>query len=161
MRRSSRRPEVEVADAVHADIDQRRLEQELASDAVAAGVREERRVELAEEIEVAGSHGSDRTDLRRSGGVEDRRKSGEATLDLFDIDDVGLVDAGLGPSGGHIVDLDGQSRPGLGVEGGETGEQCRVLEGTQQFDAGDGLLEFTVRSARRCPSSLRSCSAVC
>ena len=74
--------------------------------------------------------------------MEDRRKSGEATLDLFDIDDVGLVDAGLGPSGGHIVDLDGQSRPGLGVEGGETGEQCRVLEGTQQFDAGDGLLEL-------------------
>ena len=54
--------------------------------------------------------------------MEDRRESGEAAFDLFDVDDVGLVDAGLGPGGGHIVDLDGQRRPGLRVEGGEAGE---------------------------------------
>ena len=106
---------------------------------------------MAEEVEVARAHRSDRTDLFGCGGVEDCRQPREAGFDLLDIDDVGLVDAGLGPGGGHVVDLDGQRWSSLGVVGGETGEQRGFLERTQVFDACDGLFEFTVQVGTALP----------
>ena len=74
--------------------------------------------------------------------MEHRGEPGESALDLLDVDDVGLVDPGLGTGGGDVVDLHRECGAARVVEGGEAGEDRRVLERAEELDAGDDLLEL-------------------
>ena len=61
--------------------------------------------QLVEDLQVNGAGGTDGPDERRALALEDGDEARDAALDGFVEDDVGLVEARLGPGVGVVVDL--------------------------------------------------------
>ena len=74
------------------------------------GEHQDRLAVGAQQLDIGGADAAHRPDLGRQVGMEDRHHSGQAALDLFDVDDVRLGDAVLRPAGRGVVDLDRDHR---------------------------------------------------
>src|SRR5581483_4933302 len=122
---AGRLPLVAVGGGVVADVDQRCPADLVLEDGVGPRVGEQGPVERAGDGDVGGAGRAHRPDRRRVLGVEDGGEAGQAAFDELFVDDVGLVEAALGPGGGGVVDLDHERRP-VGRRPGDAGERRRA-----------------------------------
>ncbi len=120
-------------EVVHADVDHRRLPDQLLEVPVGPGVREQRVVQRGQQSDVGRAGRADRADRIGHGGVVDGGEAGEAALHHLLEDHVGFIDPLLRPGGTDVVDLHHQGRVPGGVatdpdpgQRGVTGERDRL-----------------------------------
>ncbi len=109
---------------------------------VGAGPHENRLVQRSEDRNVRRSRRAHWADFGRGLGVEDGRKSGEASLHLGDVDKVSVIESRVGAGRSGVVDLDHHRRPfgNRRIGKGKSGKRRRTgrLLGRERSSLHDG-----------------------